>query len=177
MLPLIPLALGLAQLAPEILPLFTDDTTAQKAAEVTAAAASTITGKPVTNAAEVAEAATALQSDPALLAQFRSEVMTHYVSVVNAQKDEMANARQRQIEMGDATPAKLAYINTVGFYVTAIATLCLLIFARDLSEAAIALLGVFLNQVGNMAQSPNGYYFGSSLGSKVKEQTMRIMKK
>ena len=177
MLPAVAIALGLAQLAPEILPLFSDDSTAQQVAEKSAQVAGVLTGKPISSAAEAAEAAATLQADPALLAQFRAEMLTHYASVVNYQKEEMANARQREIETGDKTPAKLAYINTVGFYITAIATLCLLIFARDLSDAAIALLGVFLNQVGNMAQSPNGYYFGSSLGSKVKEQTMRIMKK
>jgi UDP-N-acetylmuramyl pentapeptide phosphotransferase/UDP-N-acetylglucosamine-1-phosphate transferase len=78
-----------------------------------------------------------------------------------------ANARQRQVETKDGTPAVMGYIILLGFFCLLFSML-FVSFPTGSKEALLILLGV----LGGMASAITNYYFGSSVGSDLKTKLM-----
>jgi len=78
------------------------------------------------------------------------------------------SARKREIEIGDKTPALLAFLLTIGFF----GVLSLIIF-YPMQEAAKGIIDIMLGSLGTAWVSTITYYFGSSYGSKIKTDMLK----
>jgi len=80
--------------------------------------------------------------------------------------DDRASARQREIAVKDKTPMKLGYI-VVGAFIAATG---LVILGYAKVESALA--GTLIGYLSAKAEQVIAYYFGSSSGSKAKDETI-----
>ncbi len=81
--------------------------------------------------------------------------------------EDRASARQRQAETGDWTPAALAGVIVIGFFIAMIALFRLAIPSENANVLYVLIggLAALMTQVGN-------FYFGSSRGSKHKDAAL-----
>ena len=86
---------------------------------------------------------------------------------------EMANARERQIRMGDNTPAILAYIYTLGFVVMLVMQFYMLT-KPDLiiNPEVLRLVDISTGVLFAFVLASKDYFLGSSAGSKRKSEMM-----
>jgi hypothetical protein len=116
------------------------------------------------------ESASLSRLDPAV-AKALIEEQTKQEKIVY---DDLANARQRQIELQDNTNRWLAYGVTLAFFV-----LIMLLFVFGdrfiIQEGVRNLLYTLLGVVATGWANIIGYYFGSSSGSQQKSQTLSTL--
>ncbi len=87
--------------------------------------------------------------------------------------EDRASARQREAATGDSlTPRVLAVAITLGFF----AVLGLMLFRELPAQGRDALL-IMLGSLGTSWAAVVAYYFGSSVGSKSKDQTLAALKR
>lgn len=93
---------------------------------------------------------------------------SHVEKIEQIAADDRGSARQREAAVKDRTPAVLAGVAVGGFFVLVV--LVALGFAPDggMRDAFMLLLGAVIA----LAKDVYGYYFGSSSGSKEKDQTV-----
>lgn len=93
-----------------------------------------------------------------------------------AEVDDRNGARQREMTVKDGTPANLAYIIILGFFVTSIAQITFMLLwperASLVPSTAWALIGSVSGYLANEAKQAAAYYFGSTIGSKAKDATI-----
>lgn len=170
----ITLALGLAQLAPAILPLFTEDKTAGVAASAVAAAAHAVTGKDLTNPAETGAVRDAL-NDPTARAEFQRIVNEHAVALLQAENQRIAavladvqSARVRETELAKAGHTSWEMILLSVLSIVGLLVITIVLFTHDppagAKETLIMIVGALISRVGDVY----GFYFGSSMDAKKK---------
>lgn len=81
------------------------------------------------------------------------------------------SARKRQMITKDMTPTILAYVTTIGFFLT----LTLMIFSRQISTNPV--LDIMLGTLGSAWVGVITYYFGSSKGSSDKNHLINYGKR
>jgi len=110
------------------------------------------------------------KADPATLAALKQAELNFQATIAELDIDlerihagDRADARKRETEVRDRTPATMGGFVLVGFF-AAFAAMLLIPFPDASKEALFILLGV----LGGMANSVTSYYFGSSSGSEQK---------
>ena len=142
-------------------------------------AVKTIAGKlldrPDATAEEVEQAV--LGADPQTLvrlkeidAEFKKSMTDAGVKLEQIAADDRANARAREIQVKDHTPAILAYVVTIGFF----GTLAFMLINGKPATGGDALL-VMLGSLGTAWAAIIAYFFGSSAGSRKKDEAISQM--
>lgn len=98
---------------------------------------------------------------------FKEFCAQNELQLVRADNDDRASARVRQDSMRDWTPTVLALLVTAGFF-SMLATMAF----RDLPIANKDMLNVMLGSLGAAWVAVVSYYFGSSAGSRAKDQAL-----
>lgn len=103
-------------------------------------------------------------------AEFRKSMADAGVKLEQIAADDRANARAREIQVKDHTPAILAYVITVGFF----GTLGFMLMNGKPATGGDALL-VMLGSLGTAWAGVVAYFFGSSSGSRKKDDAISQM--
>jgi len=95
--------------------------------------------------------------------------------------DDRANARAREVAVRDRTPAHLAWVIIGGFLVISMAQLVgMMGWAEDVAKIPAQgwlLIGNISGYLANEAKQAAAYYFGSTQGSKDKDETISTIAK
>ena len=131
--------------------------------------------RPDATAEEVEQAV--LGADPQTLvrlkeidAEFKKSMTDAGVKLEQIAADDRANARSREIQVKDHTPAILAYVVTIGFF----GTLAFMLINGKPATGGDALL-VMLGSLGTAWAAIIAYFFGSSAGSRKKDEAISQM--
>jgi hypothetical protein len=137
--------------------------------------ATQLLGKPEATPEEV-EAAV-VGADPQTLlrlkeieAEFKKALLDAGIKMEQLASEDRASARDREIAVRDRTPAYLAYAITVGFF----GTLGFMLVNGKPETGGDALL-VMLGSLGTAWAGVVAYYFGSSAGSRKKDEALSQM--
>jgi len=105
-------------------------------------------------------------------ADFKVQMKQLDIDLAKISAGDRDSARQRQIALGDHTPTVLAILTMLAFfgYIGAVTFL-------PTPNADIGLLNVALGWLGGTASTVIAYYFGSSSGSKQKNEFIKTDKK
>ena len=103
-------------------------------------------------------------------AEFKKSMTDAGVKVEQIAADDRANARAREIQVKDHTPAILAYVVTIGFF----GTLAFMLINGKPATGGDALL-VMLGSLGTAWAAIIAYFFGSSAGSRKKDEAISQM--
>jgi hypothetical protein len=112
---------------------------------------------------------------------FRAKMAELGISEEKLVYDDVANARAREIAVKDATPAKLAWTIIGGFLAISIAQIISIMGWPELTAKIPGqgwlMIGNISGYLANEAKQCAAYYFGSSLGSKDKDETIASIAK
>lgn len=116
--------------------------------------------------------------------QFETENRTHLLEIALAHEErtyeeevkDRTSARQREVDTKDTTVAKLAWTLIGGFLAVSAAQIAAVMWWPDLVAKIPAqgwlLIGNISGYLANEAKQAAAYYFGSSSGSKSKDDTL-----
>lgn len=85
---------------------------------------------------------------------------SHLETMEKVGAEDRADARKREIAVGDHTPRNLAYAVTVGFF----AVLLVMVFV-DIDEKVMTILNIMVGSLGTAWAGVLAYYFGKDSGS------------
>lgn len=125
----------------------------------------------ITGVGDVNEAVKKIEADPNLMAEFETRIRTVEAEVEKAHLADRQDARAREIAIRDNTPKVLAYATTVGFFAV-LTGLMLGIGDAQYKDALYIMLG----SLGTAWTAQIAYYFGSSSGSKMKDELRSLSK-
>ena len=155
---------GLAQnLFPETLGGVLAGSRASEAVPIIAAAVEKITG-----ASEPGGAAFVLSESPEKRAELQQELVVNLAEIKRLENEDRANARAREITIGDYTPRILAYIAVVGTFAIMIMLMFIEVPAGN-ERLFDMLLGVLVSVGFSGAYQ---FFLGSSAGSGVKTRLL-----
>ena len=100
-------------------------------------------------------------------AEFKKHMTDAGVKLEEIDANDRANARAREAQVRDRTPAHLAYAITIGFF----GTLGFMLINGKPATGGDALL-VMLGSLGTAWAGVVAYYFGSSAGSRKKDEAL-----
>jgi hypothetical protein len=103
----------------------------------------------------------------ALTVQAASAQLTAQTAQYQAEVQDRDSAREREIAIKDWTPRVLAYGVTIGFF-----GVLFIFMTMKIEPALMQLLTVMVSSLATVWICIMGYYFGSSLGSKIKDSTI-----
>lgn len=139
--------------------------------------ASQLLNKPDATEDEVAQAITG--ADPQTIIrlkeidiEFKKFVTDAGIKLSELDAQDRASARMREVALKDSTPSVLAYAVTTGFF----GTLGYLLMYGKPEAGGDALL-VMLGSLGTAWTAIVGYYYGSSMSSKSKDETLATIAK
>ncbi len=174
MIQALPLALSLiGQFAPDLIRLFSQSDTAGEVAEKVIDIAKTVTGK-----ADPDEAATLLRADPALALQFKTAVLSSQTELEKAHLADRADARKR-----DTAFLTAGRWNWRGDFLALLAVgglvICVWFIARDsdMPERAVNAIMFVAGVLASAVRDVYSFEFGSSRGSKEKDDTLAELTK
>lgn len=118
---------------------------------------------------------------PEKLAEFNKLAADFELELIRLHNDEMANARNREIEITKATGKRdinLTVLAWFGVLAPILILFYLLIFGFPKLDKEIALMiGTLIGYIFSEYKTIYGYFFGSSSGSKNKQDTIDTMMK
>lgn len=166
MLPLIPIALSLAQYAPSVMRFF-------GAGENTAAMAEKVVGiaQTVTGASSPEEALAALKQNAELQAQFQQRAIELDASLEQAYLADTQDARARDIEYvkagrHNARADVMVALDAIGLVACLVV---LTMFRKDIPGEVVGLLSTIAGIFGLCLRDAHQFEFGSSRGSRDKD--------
>lgn len=167
--PLLPIVLGMAQFAPQIMRFFGagDDTTA--VAEKVASIAQTVTGAPTPEAA-----LEALRADAAAQAAFRQRTLELDAQLETAYLADRQDARKRDVALAQAGRRNVrADVMVAGAVAGLLACLWVLVFFRgSVPGEVVGIVSTIAGLFGACLRDAFAYEFGSSRGSMQKTELL-----
>lgn len=112
-------------------------------------------------------AVTKVIQDPALQIRMQEMLIAERLEYARLEIEDRKDARGREIKTGDKTPRNLAYLVTAGFFGTLAAVMTG--HVKPDTEVILILLG----SLGTAWTGIIAYYFGSSAGSKAKDDLLK----
>lgn len=164
----ITIAMGLAQLAPQVLKWITGSDKAADAASAVVAVAQQVTGK-----GSGVEAFHALKADPALVLQFRQALAAQEAELDKAYLADTQNARQRDTDL-----AKTGQRNwrADAMFLLAVAMICALVGIvwqdTDVNEYLKGIVTLVLGRFLGYLDSIYNFEFGTTRSSRAKDATI-----
>lgn len=151
-----------------------------KVPKVAVAIGDTLTGGAVSDIADAVGLQTddpeqlhsALKERPELVARLQEKELDIAFKRMRARLEDVQSARQMRIDTGDSTADTLAYIIMGGFLASVLAVVGGTFFDYDLTQNMATLVGSLVGYLSAKAEQVVSFYFGSSRGSKKKEQTI-----
>lgn len=173
-MPLIPIAMALAQFAPGIIKLLTGSDKAEEVAGQVVGIAQTITG---TSDGDAALAA--IQADPGKVLEFQQAMAAQQSDLEKAYLADIANARARDIEIVKSGRQNVrADVMIVLDALGLLACLAALFFYRsEMSGEVVALVSTIASIFGLCLRDAHQFEFGSSRGSAEKSDIISRMSK
>ena len=105
----------------------------------------------------------------------------HELASFQAEVDDRKSARQREVDTKDGTVAKLAWMIIGGFLGVSAAQIVAVMFwpeaVAKIPPEGWLLIGNISGYLANEAKQAAAYYFGSSVGSKAKDDTLSELAK
>ena len=172
-MPLIPIAMALAQFAPSIIKLLTGSDKAEEVAGKVVEIAQTITG---TDNGEAALAA--IKADPNKVLEFQQAMSAQQADLEKAYLADVANARQRDVELAKAGVHNYR-ANVLAGAALALVILCLLIviWNSDANEFAKATISLILGRALGWVEQLFSFEFGTTRSNKTKDDTINRLAK
>jgi hypothetical protein len=166
-----PITIGLAlasQFAPSIIKYFTNSDTAGTVAGQVIDIAKTVTGKDTPEAA-----VEAMKLDPALAIQFKTAVMANDTELEKAFLADRQDARKRDTAITQAGRYNWR-ADVLAFLAVGGLVLCVYFIARDagLPERAVNAIMFVAGVLASAVRDVYGFEFGSSRGSKEKDEAL-----
>jgi len=166
----ISIALGLAQFAPSILRFFGVGEKPVAVAEKVVEIAKTVTGAPTSEAA-----LEALRANAQLAQQFNLAVLAANTDLEKAYLADRANARERDVEVRklNAGSNRRADVMVILDVVGIVACLVVItLYRKDIPGEVIGMLGTIVGIFGAGLRDAHQFEFGSSRGSKEKDEIL-----
>lgn len=119
------------------------------------------------------DALEAIQADPALAVQLRSELARIEADLTKAALADRRDARKRDVELQKTKGGNhRADFMLAGVFAVFVGILAAIYFGTGLSDLTVNLLSAALGLTGGMLKDAFGFEFGSSRGSKDKDFTI-----
>ena len=168
----ISIAMGLSQFVPQIIKWVTGSDKAASAAQKVVSIAEVVTGK------QGQEAADAIKADPALIIQFRKEIMLNATELDRMFLADVADARKRDVALIEKG---LHNHRADAMFILAVMIICMLVYLvwkdpsiNEYMKGIFTLvLGRFLGYLDNIYN----FEFGSTRNSRDKDQTISNLSK
>jgi len=104
-------------------------------------------------------------------AEYKAKIKQMDLDLEQILSDDRNSARQREMTLKDRTPKIIGYLIMGGFF-----SLLIGLMVFDVPEKNSQVLNVMLGALGTMATAVANYYFGSSSGSKSKDEKIAQMR-
>lgn len=173
MLPLIPIALQLAQFAPSLVKIFTGSDKAADVAAHVVSIAQTVTG---TDSGEKALAA--IQADPAKAMEFQLAVQAQEQSMVQLYLTDTQDARKRDIAFVQSGVINYR-ANALAGAACAVVLLCLgiVVWASNIDEYAKGTITLVCGRALGWVEQLFSFEFGTTRANKTKDDTINNLTK
>ena len=170
----ITIGLALAQFAPSLIKLFSGSDKAADLAEHVVDVAKTITGAP-----DGERAIKALQQDPGRVLMFREAIGMQMVDLEKAYLADRADARDRDIEVRKLSGGNLrADLAVLAVVLGLVACLVVLVyFQDDIPGEVVGIISTIAGIFGACLKDYFSFEFGSSRGSKEKDELLSSLVK
>lgn len=167
-MPLIPIAMALAQFAPGIIKLLTGSDKAEDVAEQVVGIAQTVTGTTDGDAALVA-----LKADPNKVLEFQQAMSAQQADLEKAYLADVANARQRDVELAKAG-LRNDRANVLAGAALLLVVVCLFVvlWQSNASEFAKATISLILGRALGWVEQLFSFEFGTTRANKTKDDTI-----
>lgn len=167
-MPLIPIAMALAQFAPGIIKLLTGSDKAEDVAEHVVGIAQTITGT-----ADGDAALAALKADPNKVLEFQQAMSAQQADLEKAYLADVANARQRDVELAKAG-IRNDRANVLAGAALLLVVVCLFVvlWQSNASEFAKATISLILGRALGWVEQLFSFEFGTTRANKTKDDTI-----
>ena len=171
----------LLNLVRTVAPSIASDVGGPLAGMATRAISEALLGKPDGTEQEMAEAAAKATPDQLLALKkaeqdFAVRMRELDIDLERLSNDDRASAREREVKVGDWMPRILAFVIVAGFMLTVF--LVLLGHVECMKDPLMATtVGTLIGFVSAKCEQVVAYYFGSSAGSKAKDEALKVARK
>ena len=166
--PLIPIAMALAQFAPGIIKLLTGSGKAEEVAAQVVGIAQTVTGTESPDAALAA-----IKADPNKVLEFQQAMSAQQVDLEKAYLADVASARQRDVELAKAgMPNHRANVLAAVALLLVIVCLFVVLWQSNASEFAKATISLILGRALGWVEQLFSFEFGTTRANKAKDDTI-----
>jgi hypothetical protein len=172
-MPLIPIAMALAQFAPAILKLVTGSDRAEEVATKIVNIATTVTGQPADQVVE------ALKADPAALITFQQAVMANEADLTKAFLLDTQSARARDVAINQSTGKNIRANWLITISITTVILILVICIWRneELSEFIKGILSLALGRALGWVDQAQNFEFGTTRTSVKKDDTINNLTK
>lgn len=173
MLPLIPIAMQLAQYAPGIIKLLTGSDKAEDVASAVVGVAQAVTGTSTPEAA-----LQAVQADPEKVLEFQQAMAAQQVDLEKAYLLDVQNARARDIDIVKTTGRNLrgnVLVAGAGFIV--LLCLAVVVWRTDMDDYVKATISLILGRALGWVEQVMSFEFGLTRESAKKDDTIKNLTK
>lgn len=172
-MPLIPIAMALAQFVPGIIKLLTGSDKAEDVAGQVVGIAQTITG---TDSPDAALAT--LKADPNKVLDFQQAMSAQQADLEKAYLADTANARQRDVELAKAGRTnERANVLAGAALLLVVVCLFVVLWESDANEFAKATISLILGRALGWVEQLFSFEFGTTRASKAKDDTINNLTK